>query len=69
MSPSTNPPLVRMQVQLEDAQIAWLGEVAKQYHSSKTAVLRAILKIAMRDYELALKEKGPTDQDQNSERS
>lgn len=55
------PPLVRMQVQLEDRQVEWLGQIAKQYHSSKTAVLRAVLNVAIRDYEIALKEKDSRD--------
>lgn len=49
-------PLFRTQVQLEEHQLAWLKHMAKKHSASQAAVLRAVLNVAMRDYELRAKE-------------
>lgn len=48
-------PLFRTQVQLEEEQLIWLKYMAKKHSASQAAVLRAILNVAMRDYEIRMK--------------
>lgn len=48
-------PLFRTQVQLEEEQLAWLKHMAKKHSASQAAVLRAVINVAMRDYELQTK--------------